>query len=258
MYQEYLEGLVRRAVGLRDEDDPSILLGVNFQFTLALLWLMVTMLNLPTLLSWSQNLPHGLPLPADPSLIHAVILCGSLSVLWQNEGKPKVEKKYFSVLAIILQGLAIFIATFAMVTIYRLSFAISAVFVVVTTHQLVSPNREEEEQEMEEEVKATSTVETPADEHPKIAESASDSEYEESKLNISKAKVMAAHKPGVIKSASDVTDTGREEELVREIFTLYTLFLIQVLDQKAWTGSMRTMMLRTYLRTVVKRKCSRS
>eukprot|EP00090_Calanus_glacialis_P013911 TRINITY_DN2253_c0_g1_i7.p1 TRINITY_DN2253_c0_g1~~TRINITY_DN2253_c0_g1_i7.p1 ORF type:complete len:1052 (-),score=349.76 TRINITY_DN2253_c0_g1_i7:167-3322(-) len=209
MYQEYLEGLVKRAVGLRDEDDPSILLGVNFQFTLALLWLMVTMLNLPTLLSWNQNLPHSLPLPADPSLIHAVILCGSLSVLWQNESKPKVEKKYFSVLAIILQGLAIFIATFAMVTIYRLSFAISAVFVVVTTHQLVSPNREEEEQEMEEEVEATSTIETPADEHPMTAESASDSEYEEEdKLNISKAKVMAAHKPGVIKSASDVTDTG--------------------------------------------------
>ena len=217
MYQEYLEGLVKRAVGLRDEDDPSILLGVNFQFTLALLWLMVTMLNLPTLLSWSQNLPHGLPLPADPSLIHAVILCGSLSVLWQNEGKPKVEKKYFSVLAIILQGLAIFIATFAMVTIYRLSFVISAVFVVVTTHQLVSPNREEEEQELGVEVEATSTLETSADEHPMTAEPASDSEYEdEDKLNISK-KESIKNKPGVIKSASDVTDTGREPGLARKM-----------------------------------------
>ena len=215
MYQEYLEGLVKRAVGLRDEDDTSILLGINFQFTLALLWLMATLLNLPTLFSWSQNIPHGLPLPADPSLIHAVILCGSLSVLWQNEGKPKVEKKYFSVLAIILQGLAIFIATFAMVTIYRLSFAISAVFVVVTTHQLISPSRE---QETEEEVDATSTLETPANEHPKAAESASDSEYEEDhKLNISKKKVISGQKPGVIKSASDVTDTGREEGLPKEI-----------------------------------------
>ena len=227
MYQEYLEGLVKRAVGLRDEDDPSILLGVNFQFTLALLWLMVTMLNLPILLSWSQNLPHSLPLPADPSLIHAVILCGSLSVLWQNEGKPKVEKKYFSVLAIILQGLAIFIATFAMVTIYRLSFAISAVFVVVTTHQLVSPNREEEEQEMAEEIVAT--IETPADEHPKLAESASDSEYEEEhKLNISKKKDIK-HKPGLIKSASDVTDTGREPGLGRKMsyehFSFYRFWI---------------------------------
>ena len=214
MYQDYLECLVKRAVGLRDGDDPSILLGVNFQFTLALLWLMVTMLNLPTLLSWSQNLPHNLPLPADPSLIHAVILCGSLSVLWQNEGKPKVEKKYFSVLAILLQGLAIFIATFAMVTIYRLSFAISAVFVVVTTHQLISPNKEQEEQEIEEEVVDTLQIasqDQATSDHipvPPPTESASDSEYEvEYQLNIAKKKVIK-HKPGVVKSSSEVTDTG--------------------------------------------------
>jgi len=147
MYQEYLETLVKRAVGLREEDDPYILLGVNFQFTLALLWLMSTLLNLPTLLTWCQNLPLSLPLPADPSLIHAVILCASLSILWQNEGKPRVEKKYFSVMAIILQGVAIFIATFAMVTIYRLSFAISAVFLVVSIHQLISPARQQEAEE---------------------------------------------------------------------------------------------------------------
>jgi len=144
MYQDHLEAQAKRDLGLQEEDDPSNLLGVNFQFTLALLWLMSTLMNLPTLLTWCQNLPYGVTLPADPSLIHAVILCSSLSILWQNEGKPKVEKKFFSVMAIILQGVAIFIATFAMVTIYRLSFAISAVFVVVSIHQLISPKREPE------------------------------------------------------------------------------------------------------------------
>ena len=109
-------------------------------------------------------------LPADPSLIHAVILCSSLAILWQvstviiviirrrliqimddgiqqdcnfhysghynilgqhcrdhsfllllprvicsnviilqNDGKPRVEKKYYAVLAIILQAVGIFI-----------------------------------------------------------------------------------------------------------------------------------------------------
>ena len=129
---------MKRAVGLREEDDPSILLAVNFQFTLALLWLMATLLNLPILLSWVQNLPHSLQLPTDPSIIHAVILCGSMAVLWQNDGKPKVEKKYFSVMAIILQALAVFIGTFGMVTIYRVSFAISTAFVVVTTHNTIT------------------------------------------------------------------------------------------------------------------------
>jgi glycosylphosphatidylinositol deacylase len=211
LYQEYLEGLVKRAVGLRDEDDPSILLAVNYQFTLALLWLMMTLLNLPTLLSWVQNLPSGQVLPTDPSIIHAVILCGSMAVLWQNQGKPRVEKKYFSVLAIILQVMAVFIGTFGMVTLYRVSFAISAVFVIVTTHQLISPDREQEEgeeleEELEEEVLAASTTQNTPEKQS--TESASESEYEvEYKLNISKKKVDK-NKPGVIRSASDVTDTG--------------------------------------------------
>jgi len=212
LYQEYLEGLVKRAVGLREEDDPSILLAVNFQFTLALLWLMVTLLNLPILLSWVQNLPHSLQLPTDPSIIHAVILCGSMAVLWQNDGKPRIEKKYFSVMAIILQALAVFIGTFGMVTIYRVSFAISTAFVVVTTHQLISPNREqeeEEEEEMEEEELLTTPTSLNTPEKQTIsAESGSESEYEvEYKLNISKKKVPKT-KSGVVKSVSEVTDTG--------------------------------------------------
>ena len=40
----------------RKEDDPSLLSGLNFQFTLSLLWLLSTLLNLPTLLAWVQNL----------------------------------------------------------------------------------------------------------------------------------------------------------------------------------------------------------
>ena len=224
LYQEYLEGLVKRAVGLRDEDDPSILLAVNYQFTLALLWLMVTLLNLPTLLSWVPVLPSGGVLPTDPSIIHAVILCGSMAVLWHNQGKPRVEKKYFSVLAIILQVLAVFIGTFGMLTLYRVSFAISAVFVIVTTHQLISPDREqEEEEELEEEVLAASTTQNTPEKQTISAESASESEYEvEYKLNISKKKVDK-NKPGVIRSASEVTDTGEINQLINK-YILISMF----------------------------------
>jgi len=152
MYSDYLSGLVRRAVGLRTEDDAELLLGLHFQFTLALLWAVAALLNLPTLVAWTQNIQHGVPLPADPSLIHAVILCSSLAVLWQNDGKPRVERKFYSYLAIILQGLAIFIGTFALVTVYRVSFAISAVFVAVASHQLVGPDRAPEDPQQAEAV----------------------------------------------------------------------------------------------------------
>ena len=52
-----------------------------------------------------------------------------------------------------------------MITIYRISFAISAAFVVVTIHQLISPDREQEEEEIEEEVVATSDLQTAPDNH---------------------------------------------------------------------------------------------
>merc|ERR1711936_1374221 len=116
----------------------DLLLGIHFQFTLGMLWALTTLLNLPTLVAWTQNIQHGVALPADPS----VILCSSLAILWQNDGKPRVEKKYYAVLAIILQAVGIFIGSFALLTIYRVNFAISTVFVVISSHQLVGPDRE--------------------------------------------------------------------------------------------------------------------
>merc|ERR1719500_2036535 len=146
MYEEYLESIVKRSVGLKDEDDSDLLLGIHFQFTLGMLWALTTLLNLPTLVAWTQNIQHGVALPADPSLIHAVILCSSLAILWQNDGKPRVEKKYYAVLAIILQAVGIFIGSFALLTIYRVNFAISTVFVAISSHQLVGPDREPKEE----------------------------------------------------------------------------------------------------------------
>merc|ERR550532_1536515 len=146
MYEEYLESIVKRSVGLKDEDDSDLLLGIHFQFTLGMLWALTTLLNLPTLVAWTQNIQHGVALPADPSLIHAVILCSSLAILWQNDGKPRVEKKYYAVLAIILQAVGIFIGSFALLTIYRVNFAISTVFVALSSHQLVGPDRDHQEQ----------------------------------------------------------------------------------------------------------------
>merc|ERR550519_737953 len=50
MYEDYLKFLFKRAVGLKQEDDdPGLLTGINFQFTLGLLWMMSTLLNVPTL-----------------------------------------------------------------------------------------------------------------------------------------------------------------------------------------------------------------
>ena len=217
LYQEYLEGLVKRAVGLREEDDKSVLLGVHFQFSLALLWILNTVLHIPSLITWSQNVKLGLSLDTDPSLGPAVAMLASLAVLWQNDGHPRVERKYFAIVAVILQGAAICIAAFAMVSLYRLTYIISAVFVVVALHQALSPEREVKEEEEEEEEKPSEKIvelsqsgeeahDSQASQSQSEAEM-SDPEYEyEYKVNLVKRKVMTASEED---SVTD-RDTGKK------------------------------------------------
>merc|ERR550519_758757 len=234
MYEDYLKFLFKRAVGLKQEDDdPGLLTGINFQFTLGLLWMMSTLLNVPTLMAWIQNLPHNSTLRHDPSLIHAVILAGALSVLWQNDGKPNVNKKFYSYMAIALQGIAIIIAMYASITQYRVTFAITGVFVLITLHQLFGPEEVKTDEEIEAEVseKVVEVLETsqtpsaPKSPQVKVAvpaatsdtQESSESEYEYSySLNVAKKKVdksttsrSASGAAGrLTKSASNVTDTG--------------------------------------------------
>ena len=151
LYQEYLETLVKRALGLRRQDDSSLLLGVNFQLTLALLWLTVSVLNLHILLTWTKNLSYGTSLESDPSLFQAIVLCGCLPLLWLNDGKPRTNKKYYTVLAIILQAVAVYMIMFATITVFRMNFAITCTFVIVILHQLCSPARQEDVKEEEDE-----------------------------------------------------------------------------------------------------------
>ena len=127
-----------------------------------------------------------------------------------------MERKYFSIVAVILQGAAICIASFAMVSLYRLTYIITGVFVVVALHQALSPRREEKEEnaeEEEEEEDEEAKTEAMFDDSNENLESQvpsavemSDSEYEyEYKVNLVKRKV----KPGSGDASDTSKDTGR-------------------------------------------------
>merc|ERR1711971_995781 len=173
------------------------------QFSLALLWALNTVLHVPSLIAWSQNVKLGLSLDTDPSLGPAIAMLASLAVLWQHDGQPRVERKYYAIAAIILQGAAISIAAFAMVSLYRLTYIISGVFVVVALHQALSPEREVKEEEDAEEGDGEEVEEKPSESVDKHRESQasqsqseaelSDPEYEyEYKVNLVKRRVKTA------------------------------------------------------------------
>ena len=97
-FQDHLESLVKNALDLKgpNEKKPIDLTGVNFQFTHALLWSAMAILNIPTLIAWAQNggkTPGGgTQFERDPSLIPSTILSLCFPLLW---GDSYPNKRYF-------------------------------------------------------------------------------------------------------------------------------------------------------------------
>eukprot|EP00094_Tigriopus_californicus_P008865 TCALIF_08546-PA protein Name:"Similar to PGAP1 GPI inositol-deacylase (Homo sapiens)" AED:0.00 eAED:0.00 QI:577/1/0.66/1/0.5/0.33/3/0/965 len=137
MYEDYLQNLMRSSMGLKAAE--SNLSQINFQFTLGLLWTMMSLLNLPALLAWTRRLPLETHLNPDPSLIPAVMLSGSLAVLW-GENAPR-NLQFYSQLSALVQFLAILIVVFGSISMYRVNYFVSAVFVALSLHQLLAPKK---------------------------------------------------------------------------------------------------------------------
>ena len=115
--------------------DARILSSIKLHACLALLWLCQLYLQCPALVSWSQGQSS-----TDPSsLIHAVCILSSTALLWQpNSRLVQIDQKYSQGLFYALHVLAALMTPFATISIYRASFAISSIFIVISSFILVS------------------------------------------------------------------------------------------------------------------------
>ncbi|PSN32852.1 hypothetical protein C0J52_10314 [Blattella germanica] len=57
---------------------------MHFNFTALLLWLCVTLLNVPCVLVWAHNYKYDVKLEPDPSFEISLILCFCVGILWQG------------------------------------------------------------------------------------------------------------------------------------------------------------------------------
>jgi hypothetical protein len=152
MYKDYLKCVLNEGIG-EEEDAPkrkkakdSILSSIHFHFTLSLLWVFVTVLNAPSLLAWSRIAPTSQFSP-DPSLPAAVVMAASLAATW-GAGRPDPNLAGYGKLSFMIQFLAVLVVTYGSLSMYRVNYFVSAVFVVVAAHQLGSskrPTKEENE-----------------------------------------------------------------------------------------------------------------
>ncbi len=142
MYKDHVEKIVKKTLGLVPKDKPlDFDLGpLNFQLALGLLWMMTTLLNVPSLLAWTFGNSMLLqPLTKDHSYLVSVILCLSLPVLW-NERKPSKFKKHYQPLAFGLQFCSILIMLYGLISAYRINYFVTAAVTMLFLHQLLAPS----------------------------------------------------------------------------------------------------------------------
>ena len=117
---------------------PASLSCVSAHLCLALLWMSQLLLGLPSLMTWSLA-PASVSLSSDIGLIHTICLLGSASLLWQRNPEIfTIDEKYKDGLFYCLHFLAVLILPFATVSVYRIGFAISSIFIGVTSLVLVT------------------------------------------------------------------------------------------------------------------------
>ena len=98
--QDHLESLVKNALDLKGPNEKKSidLTAVNFQFTNALFWVAMAVLNLPTAIAWAQNGGRtpggGTQFERDPSMIPSLVLVLSLPILW-GDNYPNKRCLYF-------------------------------------------------------------------------------------------------------------------------------------------------------------------
>lgn len=119
---------------------PEGLSSLNFHMTIFLLLCIITILNIPSTLSWAKNFHFQKTLPSDPSLIPAVMILGCLSLLWQFDTPRNVHAYNF--VGTVLYICAVICVVFCQDSVYRLNGIISSAIFIITIHQFGSTKKE--------------------------------------------------------------------------------------------------------------------
>ncbi|EFA08175.1 GPI inositol-deacylase-like Protein [Tribolium castaneum] len=155
--QDYIEELVWyyvKKIGKKlkkpnkDKDNNSINSGetpahnaIFFHATLFLLWSILTVINVPSVLTWAHNFKFSTALKPDPAFYPGLVLSICALPLWQLD-VPKIERRGYVELGKLIIVLAVASLIYAPISLFRLNFTLTSAIAFVTLHQLVAPNRE--------------------------------------------------------------------------------------------------------------------
>lgn len=108
---------------------------LHFNFTLLLLWIIVTIINIPSVLVWAHNYRFSSKLEPDPSFEVTIVLTICAGILWQKNA-PNPCLKHYVVVGYILYALAAVTLIFSTISLHYISLFLMLGFCTVTIHQL--------------------------------------------------------------------------------------------------------------------------
>ncbi|XP_050561004.1 GPI inositol-deacylase [Spodoptera frugiperda] len=114
-----------------DEDLSSL----NFHMMMFCLWLAVTLINVPALLTWARNFSHSMVLKPDTSYNVGLIMSACSTCVWQMNGPRKNLRHYESVTALLF-SMAVFLIALGPLTLSLVNYGIALIFAVITVQQV--------------------------------------------------------------------------------------------------------------------------
>ncbi|XP_031765165.2 GPI inositol-deacylase isoform X2 [Galleria mellonella] len=119
-----------------DDDDDDDLNNIHFHMILFLMWMSVTLVNVPALLTWARNFKHTMVLKPDTSYHSGLILSLCSCVVWQFNG-PRKKLKYYEAVSALLFTMAVCILALGPVSLTVVNYGVTFMFMVITLQQLL-------------------------------------------------------------------------------------------------------------------------
>lgn len=108
---------------------------LNFHMMLFFMWLSVTLVNVPALLTWARNFKYSMVLTPDTSYHTGLIMSICSTYIWQMD-KPKIHLKYYDALSALLFTMAVFILALGPLSLTIVNYGVTFMFLVITVQQL--------------------------------------------------------------------------------------------------------------------------
>ncbi|XP_044759364.1 GPI inositol-deacylase [Coccinella septempunctata] len=111
---------------------------ISFHGVMFLIWVLTTIINTPSVLTWARNYHFSSSLEPDPSFLPGFLLSLCTLALWQFE-MPNTKKIWYKEVSYIINAIAVIGLIYAPIYIYRLNYLLSATVIVVVAHQIFAP-----------------------------------------------------------------------------------------------------------------------